>query len=749
MSQPPRPAAPGAAENAAIEAAARRTWATLSAGSEAIAKTNIRPICEHTFVRWDNLIDEEQRHLPGYRDPAVVRTFDAPEALGTRFYEVRAKSALNRVPAQSQMPFRWTINPYRGCSHACAYCATGDTPILMADGRTKPLADLRVGDRIYGTVRRRRYRRYVAHRGARPLGDVEAGVPDHARGRHRARHERRPPLPHERGWKHVTGASRARDQRPHLTLNNELLGTGGFAAALPSTPGLPARLSLRDGPRRRARRLATRTSVRAAHGDHHRFRLALADFEALRPRTRVTLPRPTSRPTSSRSPGERSAPARAAIRTQSREPRRPDPRLDRVAAVGNRRLVPGIPRRHLRCGGQLHRAASCGSPNTDSSDHRLDNLLPAALRLRLRRRGSQRTNGADVRPDPWRPREHLRFFHLDRPGDHAQADDRGRLRSSRDASSASPRSSRSGVELPMYDITTGTGDFIANGVVSHNCFARPTHNYLDLNAGRDFEREIVVKVNAARGAAGRAGAAVVEGRARRAGHQHRPLPVGRGALPAHAGHLGGAAGRRQPVLGPHQVAAAAARHRPAEASSPSARRSARVSRSRRSTRRPGGRPSRTRRTRASGSRRSPSSTGPASPPACCRAADARRSTTTPRRSRRSSSWPTAAGATHIGGIALHLRGEVRDIWFDWLRAHRPDLVPRYERAVPRAAPTRPRRSASGWASSSRSRTSAPAGATRTPRGRRHRASAAASPTAQRPNRGRRGRKRSPQQGALF
>src|SRR5438477_6796275 len=53
-----------------------------------------------------------------------------------------------------------------------------------------------------------------------------------------------------------------------------------------------------------------------------------------------------------------------------------------------------------------------------------------------------------------------------------------------------------GRALPLYDITTGTGDFIANGVVSHNCFARPTHKYLDFDAGRDFEREIVVKVNA-------------------------------------------------------------------------------------------------------------------------------------------------------------------------------------------------------------------------------------------------------------
>src|SRR5919107_3986987 len=75
-------------------------------------------------MRWDNLkVDvEDSRPLPGYREPATVRTFDAPEALDTRFYEVRSKSALNKVPNASRMPFRWTINPYRGCSHACAYC---------------------------------------------------------------------------------------------------------------------------------------------------------------------------------------------------------------------------------------------------------------------------------------------------------------------------------------------------------------------------------------------------------------------------------------------------------------------------------------------------------------------------------------------------------------------------------------------------------------------------------------------------
>ncbi|HEX6713591.1 MAG TPA: radical SAM protein, partial [Thermoleophilaceae bacterium] len=55
-------------------------------------------------------------------DPAVIRHFDAPEAMDVKFYEVRAKSALNRVPEISQVPFRWTINPYRGCTHSCKFC---------------------------------------------------------------------------------------------------------------------------------------------------------------------------------------------------------------------------------------------------------------------------------------------------------------------------------------------------------------------------------------------------------------------------------------------------------------------------------------------------------------------------------------------------------------------------------------------------------------------------------------------------
>src|SRR5258708_27641581 len=73
---------------------------------------------------------------------------------GLEFLHVNARTIVNSVPPQSQMPFRHTINAYRGCSHACSYCTHGDTPILMGDGTTKPMAEVQAGDLVYGTVRR-------------------------------------------------------------------------------------------------------------------------------------------------------------------------------------------------------------------------------------------------------------------------------------------------------------------------------------------------------------------------------------------------------------------------------------------------------------------------------------------------------------------------------------------------------------------------------------------------------------------
>jgi DNA repair photolyase len=69
-------------------------------------------------MRWDALsLDGQEPGLFGR--PVAV---DTPEFRGITFHEIRAKSIINKVPAASRVPFKWTINPYRGCSHACRYC---------------------------------------------------------------------------------------------------------------------------------------------------------------------------------------------------------------------------------------------------------------------------------------------------------------------------------------------------------------------------------------------------------------------------------------------------------------------------------------------------------------------------------------------------------------------------------------------------------------------------------------------------
>ena len=184
---------------------------------------------------------EEGTALPGYREPAVVRHFDAPEALDTRFYEVRAKSALNRVPERSRMPFRWTINPYRGCSHACVYCAPGDTPILMADGRTRgrshtcrrvTASSAPSGAATTAATSRPRCSRTGRRSSRRYRVTLEDGTELIASGDHR--------FLTNRGWKFVTGAERRPDQRPHLTLEQRAARARALrraAASIATTTG--------------------------------------------------------------------------------------------------------------------------------------------------------------------------------------------------------------------------------------------------------------------------------------------------------------------------------------------------------------------------------------------------------------------------------------------------------------------------------------------------------------------------------
>ena len=87
-------------------------------------------MCSYGRMRWQGqeLTTDDPAALPGLsRLAGLVRSVRTPEFAGVTFHEVHARSALNRVPGGSPMPFAWTVNPYRGCSHGCVYCFARQT----------------------------------------------------------------------------------------------------------------------------------------------------------------------------------------------------------------------------------------------------------------------------------------------------------------------------------------------------------------------------------------------------------------------------------------------------------------------------------------------------------------------------------------------------------------------------------------------------------------------------------------------
>lgn len=452
-------------------------------------------------MRWDTqqLGTEEPSALPGLaRLNNLVRSVQTPEFAGVTFHEVLAKSALNRVPRQSQMPFGWTINPYRGCSHACVYCLDPDTLILTADGRQKPLRSVIVGDAIMGTQTIGKYRRYVATTVLASWATVKRafritladGTEIVASGDHR--------FLTERGWKYVMPSDDG-TQRPYLTVNNKLIGFGlnglsQFASAPMDTPayrrGYLSGMIRGDG--MLLRRTYTRSNGRPDNVSA--FRLALADPEAL---TRakaylvregvVTRQRPFAIETPNRRPMNAIHTSRADhIDTITRIlewPEQPD-------ASWNAGYLAGIFDAEGSCSNGVLRIS-----NSNADIHGKTMQAMTALGISYVHEPAHATGVPSVRVVGGLPMR-SRFFSLTAPAITRKLDIVGRAVKS-DAQLQIVSIDDLDEEIDMIDITTGTGDFIANGVVSHNCFARPTHTYLDFNAGADFDNQVVVKINVA------------------------------------------------------------------------------------------------------------------------------------------------------------------------------------------------------------------------------------------------------------
>jgi hypothetical protein len=322
------------------------------------------------------------------------------------------------------VPFRWTVNPYRGCTHACTYCLDGPTPVLMADGSTKPISDLKVGDRIYGTERIGVKRRYVI-----------TEVLDH--------------------WATVRPAYR-------LTLND---GTKIVGSA------------------------------------DHRF-LTRRGWKQI---------------------------------------------------TGNE---PGGRKRRLSSSDQL---LGPGPPDGSAGDEGLV--------------------GDEVGTC------HALWVSWIEPLQQ---------------------------ERTLFDVTTGTGDFVAAGAVTHNCFARPTHKYLDLSPGRDFDSALLKELAERVGFTASLSVPTLDEKAWRTTEPHTPHPRARLEAVGELNRSGVPTGILIAPLMPGVNDSPAQVERILELASEN-------------------------------------------------------------------------GATGAAGICLHLRGEVKGIFMDWLRSHRPDLVPLYEELYARGA----------------------------------------------------------------
>jgi len=396
------------------------------------------------------------------------------------------------------IPFDLSINPYRGCEHGCPYCLDGDTRILMGDGSQKPLAELKTGDEIYGTARRGFLRRYVhtrvlAHwRTTKPamLIKLADGTRLIASGDHR--------LLTERGWKYVTQCERP-VQRPYLTLNNKLMGFGRIPDSLRGERSADYRRGYLCGLIRGDGHLGVYRYMRPgrSHGDQHRFRLALADTEALERASEylAEFGIATDRflylaETAARRRME-------AIRTSA---------MASVAAIARLVQWPDQPAADWMLGyvGGIFDAEgsfSDGIIRIANTDQRIiDVLRDGLLSLRFD------TVVETVRPKERKPvhyvrvrgglREHLRFMGSFDPSITRKRDIEGQSVKSAARLEIVAIEPLAG-DRELFDITTGTGDFIANGVISHNCYARPSHQYLNLSAGLDFETRLFYKQDAA------------------------------------------------------------------------------------------------------------------------------------------------------------------------------------------------------------------------------------------------------------
>jgi len=403
----------------------------------------------------------------------------ADAATRTLYYRDTSRTIL----AENDSPdvgFRFSLNPYRGCEHGCTYCVSPDTPILYADMCWRPMRDVQVGDVLVG------FDEFPAPGGTRKIrmAVVEA-----------VRWSRKPTL-HvitDNAVVQTTAEHRWLQARDFRWSRTDQLAPGRQLRLLPVVPNLPvdddyrigylAGLTLGDGTfRYQPGWRTTRFGFPLAY-----WRIALADEQPLR-RTVEYL-------------------ACFSIESRIRPffggTRKPMQRIE-IRSMRRLAVIYGIVTAE-RDSASYRRGFLAGFFDAEgySGDVLRITQLDVSILERVQRYArslgftlvlERYVGHASTLRLVGRLIDRVRFFSVCRPAIvrklHAVFGREMNL------DPETVRAIEPGPIADVIDIQTSTRTFLAAGLATHNCYARPTHEYLGFSAGLDFERRIMVKDDA-------------------------------------------------------------------------------------------------------------------------------------------------------------------------------------------------------------------------------------------------------------